>query len=277
VNQNYPEENQVFVLANAALAMAKVFSPAVRLTNRIFEDRVVINVGEMRIGKSIMAKSIINLLGLDPNIVMVSGDQPFKTPERIRNYLMNSNAPLFIDDLGVKGFEAMTNIILPSTVDGVKIGAQAERYGFGFAYEFKSLRSFIVNTNIGFGKIKQILSEHGNIAWSRRVILLQWNGLAKLRPGVVPYNWGSVLGCLKTFWDDLNFRKNAIEMMVDLFSLAEMVIMEFTNRYRVKVKTEDLKPYLDAIDSVKKKQGKWKLRSLRLKVMNIWWFPGFMI
>jgi len=245
VNENYPVTNRIYVLANTALTMAKVFTPAIRLSNkRVFEDRMMINVGEKGIGKTTMMESIINLLGLDPEKTLVSSDTSLKTPERIRNLLNDTNAPLFIDDPGEDTFEAMKNIILPATVMGAIIGVQAARYGYGLEHKFKSLRSVIISTNLGIGDIKKLLTSHGNTAWTRRVILLQWDGTAKLRPGVTPFNNGSILGCLIDMWRDDNFRSIVIDKLTNLFDIAKFIITQFGLK-------EDLEPYLKAIDYIK--------------------------
>jgi hypothetical protein len=254
---NYPTSNQAFVLANLALVMGKVFSPGVRLfKNGVFEDKFVVNVGERRIGKTTMIKSLVNIMGLNYSEVAIGGDLPVKTTERIRNLLVKSNAPLFIDDIGARGFEALVNIILPALVDQVKIGAQAERYGFGFAYEFKSIRSMVANTNIGYGVIKRILSEHNNKAWIRRILILEWDE-ARLKEGVVPYSDGSVLGCMREIWNDANFREKAMSTN-DLIELSKLTVSEFGRRYNI-----DVTPYINALNYVYEYMGQVEVEADR--------------
>jgi hypothetical protein len=235
--------NRHYVLANVAFTLAKLYTPAIRMIGRVFEDRVVINTGRKRLGKTTSQLSIINLLGLDRNQVRVLGDNSIKTQERLRNLLNITIAPLFIDELLGKGFEIISGLILASTTEVGIIGLHASRVGIDFSNVFYSLRGVVVNTNLPFGSIINILGRENIDAYSRRVLILRWHDeVAGVRE---PFQGGgNIFQCMVELWGDEAVRREVLGSR-DVFEVAMRVVKYFGIKYGV-----DTTDYQEALFNV---------------------------
>jgi len=240
--ENY-EENLYYVLANMAFAIAKVFTPALRMQKDIFEDRIVINTGKKRIGKSTVQKSIINALGLIHNKVRLLGDNPIKTQERLRNLLSIDMAPLFLDELMTRGFQTISDLILASTTETSIIGLHASRVGRDFSDIFYSMRSLIVNTNLPQGKIIEILGKENIDAYSRRILILHWKD--QKTKAKSPFSTNThLMGCLIEMWNNPNIRNELLKTN-NIFELAMAFLKHFFLVYGI-----DTQPYQEALTKV---------------------------
>jgi len=240
--ENY-EENLYYVLANMAFAIAKVFTPALRMQKDIFEDRIVINTGKKRVGKSTAQKSIINALGLIHNKVRLLGDNPIKTQERLRNLLSIDMAPLFLDELMTKGFQTISDLILASTTETSIIGLHASRVGKDFSDIFYSMRSLIINTNLPQGKIIEILGRENIDAYSRRILILHWKD--QKTKAKAPFNTNThLMGCLIELWNNAEVR-NELLKSGNIFELAMGILKHFYIVFGV-----DTQPYQEALTKV---------------------------
>jgi len=240
--ENY-DENLDFVLANMALAMAKVFTPALRMYKEIFEDRIVINTGKKRVGKSTAQRSIINALGLIHNRVRFLGDNPIKTQERLRNLLSINMAPLFLDEVMVKGFQTIADMILASVTEASIIGLHASRVGRDFSDMFYSMRSIIINTNLPQGKIIEILGRENVDAYSRRILILHWKD--QKTKAKSPFSTDThLMGCLIELWNNPNVR-NELLRVDNIFELAMALLKHFFLMYGI-----DTQPYQKALMKV---------------------------
>ena len=240
--ENY-EENLYYVLANMAFAIAKVFTPALRMQKDIFEDRIVINTGKKRIGKSTVQKSIINALGLIHNKVRLLGDNPIKTQERLRNLLSIDMAPLFLDELMTRGFQTISDLILASTTETSIIGLHASRVGKDFSDIFYSMRSLIVNTNLPQGKIIEILGKENIDAYSRRILILHWKD--QKTKAKSPFSTNThLMGCLIEMWNNPNIRNELLKTN-NIFELAMAFLKHFFLVYGV-----DTQLYQEALAKV---------------------------
>ena len=240
--ENY-EENLYYVLTNMALAMAKVFTPALRMQKDIFEDRIVINTGKKRIGKSTVQKSIINALGLIHNKVRFLGDNPIKTQERLRNLLNIDMAPLFLDEIMTKGFQTISDLVLASTTETSVIGLHASRVGKDFSDVFYSMRSIILNTNLQPGKIIEILGKDNIDAYSRRILILHWKD-QKTKAKSTFYTNTHLMGCLIEMWNNAEVR-NELLKSENIFELAMGILKRFYLMFGV-----DTQPYQEALAKV---------------------------
>jgi len=240
--ENY-EENLYYVLANMAFAIAKVFTPALRMQKDIFEDRIVINTGKKRIGKSTVQKSIINALGLIHNKVRLLGDNPIKTQERLRNLLSIDMAPLFLDEIMTRGFQTISDLILASTTETSIIGLHASRVGKDFSDIFYSMRSLIVNTNLPQGKIIEILGKENIDAYSRRILILHWKDQKTKAKSPFISNT-HLMGCLIEMWNNPNIRNELLKTN-NIFELAMAFLKHFFLVYGI-----DTQPYQEALTKV---------------------------
>jgi len=240
--ENY-NENLVYVLANMAFSMAKVFTPAVRMQKDIFEDRIVINTGKKRVGKSTAQKSIISALGLIHNEVRFLGDNPIKTQERLRNLLNINMAPLFLDELMTRGFQTIADMILASVTEASIIGLHASRVGRGFSDVFYSMRSIIISTNLPQGKIIEILGRENIDAYSRRILIMHWKD--QKTKAKAPFTTEShLMGCLIELWNNPDIRNELLKAN-NIFELAMIILKHFFLLYGV-----DTQPYQEALAKV---------------------------
>jgi len=240
--ENY-EENLDYVLANMALVMAKVFTPALRMYKEIFEDRIVINTGKKRVGKSTVQKSIINALGLIHNKVRYLGDNTIKTQERLRNLLSIDMAPLFLDEVMDRGIQTISDLILASTTETSVVGLHASRVGKDFSDVFYSMRSLILSTNLPQGKIIEILGKENIDAYSRRILILHWKD--QKTKAKTPFSTNThIMGCLIEMWNNAEVR-NELLKSVNIFELAMGILKHFYIVFGV-----DTQPYQEALIKV---------------------------
>ena len=254
---NY-NENLDYVLANMAFSMAKTLTPAIRMHKDIFEDRIIINTGKKRVGKSTVQKSIINALGLIHNKVRYLGDNPIKTQERLRNLLSITTAPLFLDELMSRGFQTIADLILASVTEASIIGLHASRVGKDFSDVFYSMRSLIVNTNLPQGKIIEILNRDNIDAYSRRILILHWKD--QKTKAKSPFNTDThLMGCLIELWNDYDIRHDLLSSN-DLFELTFKLLDAFHIMFNV-----DTQAYEDAVSRVYNEyienEGTWEISS----------------
>jgi len=253
--ENY-EENLYYVLANMALAMAKVFAPALRMQKDIFEDRIVINTGKKRIGKSTVQRSIINALGLIHNKVRFLGDNPIKTQERLRNLLSINAAPLFLDEVMERGIQTISDLILASTTETSVVGLHASRVGKDFSDVFYSMRSIILSTNLPQGKIIEILGKDNVDAYSRRILILHWKDQKTKAKSTFNTNT-HMMGCLIELWNNAEVR-NELLKSGDIFELAMGILKHFFLMYGI-----DTQPYQEALAKVYNEyienEGSWEI------------------
>ena len=241
VKGNY-SDNRTQAYANIALAMGKVYTPAIRMT-RIFEDRIVFNTGPRRVGKTELQRKIVWTLGLSEHDVRVVGDNALKTQERLRNLLNITQAPLFLDELMTKGISTIADTILAIATELGKIGLHAARTGIGFSNEFYSVRSIMLNTNLPEGEIIKILGKDNIDAYSRRVLFINWDNDPFKRGSNMEVTRG-LIGCLRDMWQDLNIR-NDILKSESLFEEAMKTVKYFSLRYNI-----DTTPLQEAIINV---------------------------
>jgi len=252
---NY-NENLDYVLANMAFSMAKVFAPALRMRKDIFEDRIIINTGKKRVGKSTAQKSIINALGLIHNKVRYLGDNPIKTSERLRNLLSITMAPLYLDELMSRGFQTIADMILASVTEASIIGLHASRVGKDFSDIFYSMRSITINTNLPPGRIIEVLGKENIDAYSRRILILNWK--EEKTKAKTPFTTETHLfGCLVEIWKDPDLRHDLLSAN-DLFELTFKLLDAFHIMYGV-----DIQPYEDAVSRVynefMENEGSWEI------------------
>jgi len=252
---NY-NENLDYVLANMVFSMAKVLTPALRMRKDIFEDRIVINSGKKRVGKSTVQKSIINALGLIHNKVRLLGDNPIKTQERLRNLLSITMAPLFLDELMSRGFQTIADMILASVTETSVIGLHASRVGKDFSDVFYSMRSLIINTNLQPGKIIEILGKDNIDAYSRRILILHWKD-QKTKAKSVFNTEKHLFGCLVEIWNDYELRQDLLNAN-DIFDLAFKILDAFHIMYNI-----DVQAYEDALSNIYheylENEGTWEI------------------
>jgi hypothetical protein len=254
---NY-NENLDYVLANMAFSMAKALAIAVRMKKDIFEDRIIINTGKKRVGKSTVQKSIINALGLIHNKVRYLGDNTIKTQERLRNLLSITMAPLFLDEIMSRGFMTIADLILASVTETSIIGLHASRVGKDFSDVFYSMRSIVINTNLPQGKIIEILGRENIDAYSRRILILNWKD--EKTKAKSPFDTDShLMGCLIQLWDDYDIRQDLLNSN-DLFELTFKLLDAFHIMFNV-----DTQPYEDAVARVYNEyienEGSWEISS----------------
>jgi len=252
---NY-NENLDYVLANMVFSMAKILTPALRMKKDIFEDRIVINSGKKRVGKSTVQKSIINALGLIHNKVRLLGDNPIKTQERLRNLLSITMAPLFLDELMSRGFQTIADMILASVTETSIIGLHASRVGKDFSDVFYSMRSLIINTNLQPGKIIEILGKDNIDAYSRRILILHWKD-EKTKAKSVFNTEKHLFGCLVEIWNDYELRQDLLNAN-DIFDLAFKILDAFHIMYNI-----DVQAYEDALSNIYheylENEGTWEI------------------
>ena len=206
-------------------------------------DRIVINTGRKRLGKTTAQLSIINLLGLDRNQVRVLGDNPIKTQERLRNLLNITMAPLFIDEVLSKGFEIISNLILATTTEVGVSGLHASRVGIDFSNVFYSLRGVVVNTNLPFGSIINTLGRENIDAYSRRILIMRWED--EVVKAIAPFQGdGNIFQCMVELWNDEGVRRGVLGSR-DIFEVAMRVVKHFGIKYGV-----DTTDYQEAIVNV---------------------------
>lgn len=244
----YPPENRTVALANAAFAVAKVYSPAVRLAGYIMDDCVVLNAGEAGVGKTTLFHSIINMLGLDPARVMHVGDEPVKSYIRLRDILAESNAPLFLNDVGEGGFRTLLRFGLSAAFAFNAIDFEPLRRGLGAVRRYYNLRSIMVNANMKRSRVEKIIarlhhSDDREIGWAlRRLIILSWEHVP-IKPKAYSCR-KPILGCLRELWGNGEFRQRVLKAY-RITDLAKTVMEELHRVYGV-----DTTPYIKAVDAV---------------------------
>jgi hypothetical protein len=226
------------------------------IAKAMFADRIVINTGKKRIGKSTVQKSVINALGLIHNKVRFLGDNPVKTQERLRNLLSIDMAPLFLDELMTKGFQTISDLILASTTETSIIGLHASRVGKDFSDIFYSMRSLIVNTNLPQGKIIEILGKENIDAYSRRILILHWKDQKTKAKSPFISNT-HLMGCLIEMWNNPNIRNELLKTN-NIFELAMEILKHFFLMYGI-----DTQPYQEALAKVYNEyienEGSWEI------------------
>lgn len=230
----YPPTNRAFALANVAFATAKVFAPAVRLSGRYFEDKVILNIGDAWSGVSNIFESTINLLGLTHDwTVWTMGDYFIGTPSKAKATLTWTNAPLFLDSVRLKGLRVLAGV-LPTML----AGTEAPR----------SLRSIMTSTTLSLKLIERTLAKWST-DWMNYFAILKWRR-DHISSRVRPYMGKTILGCLRELWEDQGFRNRVLNEALSDADLVEMTMEEMHRRYGI-----DTSPYVEALKLVAGAEG----------------------
>ena len=259
----YPKSNRNAALANVALAVAKLVTPAVRKLNPTFVDNIVWNYGQGGEGKTtLLTHIILPLLSVQPDnekaYVLLRGS--VETSPQMAFLASVNRLPLILDEQTLKGLERNADILLSAVVGQGIIKIHAPRYGLLGEVRFKNLRGLIVATNVEFARWLRRVREHAtDIAFMRRVIEIGWqNESLKLKAFKNIPTLKPVLGAVERVWkykfNELVKCKDAVELAVKLFTLlGEM--------YGV-----DLSAYVKAVKEV---WAKWERTSKSVKATDV--------
>ncbi len=227
---NTYNENKIHAYFNVAITLAKLYTPAIRM-KRIFEDRILINTGTKRVGKTTLQRRLIFALGLIENEVRKLGDNVIKTQERLRNLLNINMAPLFLDEVMSKGFLTLSDTILSIATEVGEVGLHASKSGIGFSAVFKSLRPLIINTNLPPGKIIEILGKEEIDAYSRRILIVNWHKepLQRMKYGDIQSGF---FPCMIELWNNASYRNDFLNSG-DIFELAMKILKAIFIEYNI--------------------------------------------
>lgn len=261
----YPPANRIVALANVAFAIAKVFSPAVRLARAKnkhesdFRDNIVINIGGDSAGKTNLSVSIINLLALDPKKVLYVGDEPIMTREKIKDLLMESNAPLFLDNVGEQGLREIVRFAphavfarIDKSIRSIFKSIVTDKY------DNPVLRSIMMNTSLDQDHVEKVLIEYYNTpgmldsALRYLFLLINW-AKDRIKPGVEPYSGKPIMGCLRELWGNADFHQYVMVNAHDTVKLAKIVMETLHKTYHV-----DTSIYIKAIDDALTRVGPYE-------------------
>ncbi len=247
ITKVYPPDNRAVALANVALAIAKVFSPAVRFsTNHVFEDHIVINTHDVWPEKALLFKYIIDLLGLDYRSVRYVWGRQFgqNLDEKFMALLMSSNAPLFLDEVDKQGLRVILRYG-PAVALANETPINVKVRGPVIDFRYYSLRSIMVNTVLDRQSLENMLTKYyGNensLKWaSRWLLILDW----KPEPMRCKdeYVGRPILNCLRELWEDDEFRARVLYTTWSDVDVAVMVMKAMHEKYGV-----DTSMYIEAV------------------------------
>jgi hypothetical protein len=199
-------------------ALAKFFTPAIKMIKKQFVDPVIINIGPGGVGLSTLSRELIvrGLMGIEPGdtryLVVVAGS--VKTEPQYRNLADINALPLILDE------QKLTDIInnkavIHSSAVGVNImGIHAARYGRGIGAAFLSLRGVIINTNAKKDEILRVLGNDETLyTYIRRLRFIPWGGgvqalnegaSAAANPPILRPVVGFLVRLMNKYWDELS-------------------------------------------------------------------------
>ena len=259
----YPESNRNAALANVALAVAKLVTPAVRKLNPTFVDNVVWNYGRGGEGKTtLLTHIVLPLLSTqvdnEKTYVLIRG--AVETSPQMAFLVSINRLPLVLDEQTLKALERNADILLSAVVGQGIIKIHAPRYGLLGEVRFKNLRGLIVATNVEFSRWLRRVREHAtDLAYVRRVIEIEWeneslnpeafSNIPALKP---------VLGAVERVW---KYKFNELVKCKDAVELAEKLFTLLGEMYGA-----DLSAYVEAVKEV---WEKWEGASKSVKATDV--------
>jgi hypothetical protein len=261
--KHYPESNRAAALANVALGVAKLLSPAVRKRNYTFVDTIVWNYGRGGEGKTTLATyALLPLLGVDPNderlLVFMRG--AVETTAQMAFLIAVNRLPLILDEQTMRNLERNADIMLSAAVGHGVVKIHAPRYGYTGEVKFKNQRGLIVFTNVPFAQwLRKVRSQATDYAFARRFLEIQWENEAvsqeafKDLPKVKP-----ILGAVERAWLE---HKDKLAQSKDTVDLAHRLFQVLSEVYKT-----DLLDYIKALKEVEKR---WADAQSQVKATDI--------
>jgi len=245
-------------------ALAKFFTPAIKLVKKQFVDPVIINLSHGGAGLSTLSRDLIvkGLMGIEPNdtnyLVLIAGS--VKSEPQYRN-LTNVNAwPLILDEQ--KLVDIINNkAIIHSSAVGVNImGVHAAHYGRGIGAVFLSLRGVIVNTNAKKDEILRVLgSEETLYTYIRRIRFIPWDSgaqalkegsLAAANPPAVKHVVGFLVRLMLKYWNEVISKVGTFDELAH--TLLELIIREANGNEDVIKAVKELEEAIKAVEEAEK-------------------------
>jgi hypothetical protein len=263
IEKYYPESNRKAALANVALAVAKLVTPALRKLNPTFVDNVVWNYGRGGEGKTtLLTHIVLPLLSVQPDnekaYVLMRGS--VETSPQMAFLVSINRLPLILDEQTLKALERNADILLSAVVGQGIIKIHAPRYGLLGEVRFKNLRGLIVATNVEFSRWLRKVREHAtDIAFMRRVIEIEWENKS-LKPEAfsdIP-TLKPVLGAAERVW---KYKFNELVKCKDAVELAEKLFTLLGEMYGA-----DLSAYVKAVKEVREE---WERTSKSVKATDV--------
>jgi hypothetical protein len=226
--ENYPPSNRRVTLADVALFLAKLLTPAVRRMNPTFVDSLVWNYGLGGEGKTTLVDLVLlPLIGLDPNddrpLVKITG--AVETSAQMAFLVSVNRLPLVLDEQTLPNLEKNAHIILSVSVGYGTFKIHAPRYGALGEVRFKNQRGVIVFTNTEFARwLRRVRHVASDFAFARRVLPLRWeNESIDKRAFEDPPRPEPVLGAVERVWlkhrEELARSKDVAELAAKLMEL----------------------------------------------------------
>jgi hypothetical protein len=217
INDHYHVNNRQ-AKAILVYALAKFFTPAIKMMKKQFVDPVIINLGPGGVGISTLSRELIvrGLMGIEPGdaryLVVIAGS--VKTEPQYRNLADINALPLILDEQKLTDIINNKAVIHSSAVGVNVMGIHAARYGRGIGAAFLSLRGVIINTNAKKDEILRVLGNDETLyTYIRRLRFIPWDGGVQalnegasaaanppsLRPVV-----GFLVRLMNKYWDELS-------------------------------------------------------------------------
>ncbi|MFP3315505.1 MAG: hypothetical protein RXN91_04100 [Caldivirga sp.] len=217
INEHYNINNRQ-AKAVVAYALAKFFTPAIKMIRKQFVDPIIINIGPGGVGLSTLSRELIvkGLMGIEPDdtryLVVIAGS--VKTEPQYRNLADINALPLILDEQKLTDIINNKAVIHSSAVGVNVMGIHAARYGRGIGAAFLSLRGVIINTNAKKDEILRVLGNEETLyTYIRRLRFIPWGGGVQalnegasaaanppsLRPVV-----GFLVRLMNKYWDELS-------------------------------------------------------------------------
>ena len=180
IDEHYNVNNRQ-AKAVVAYALAKFFTPAIKMVKKQFVDPIIINIGPGGVGLSTLSRELIvkGLMGIEPDdtryLVVIAGS--VKTEPQYRNLTDINALPLILDEQKLTDIVNNKAIIHSSAVGVNIMGIHAARYGRGIGAAFLSLRGVIINTNAKKDDILRVLGNEETLyTYIRRLRFILWDG-----------------------------------------------------------------------------------------------------
>jgi hypothetical protein len=224
----YPPSNRRVALADVALFLAKLLTPAVRRMNPTFVDSLVWNYGLGGEGKTTLVNlALLPLIGLDPSddrpLVKITG--AVETSAQMAFLVSVNRLPLVLDEQTLPNLEKNAHIILSVSVGYGTFKIHAPRYGALGEVRFKNQRGVIVFTNTEFARwLRRVRHVASDFAFARRVLPLRWENESIDRKAFEdPPRPEPVLGAVERVWlghrEELAKSKDVAELAAKLMEL----------------------------------------------------------
>jgi len=248
IEKYYPESNRKAALANVALAVAKLVSPAMRKQNPTFIDSIVWNYGRGGEGKTtLLTLIVLPLLSIplddEKTLVFIRG--AVETSAQMAFLLTVNRLPLILDEQTLSALVKNADILLSAVVGQGVVKIHAPRYGLLGEVRFKNLRGLIVATNVEFSKWLRKVREHASdLAFTRRVIEIEWEN-ESLKPEAfddIP-RAKPILHAVERAW---KLKYSELVKCKDVAELAERLFKALAELYNV-----DLSSYIEAVREVR--------------------------